>query len=169
MSGEKFEVKSRNSTPDSTGSNLLCYICHTSGKLFFLSFELLFNVMEKSVFSFSGPMNTCKDCNICFHSSCVSPGSLMCCTYCKRKRLSPDDGSSEDSGKEEFASKCPNVAESYSKLKEYIENHTDSDTAALYAGSFSLNFFVIEFFSGFIWIQYFNSFCFQRGKTSRWN
>ncbi|KAK6632525.1 hypothetical protein RUM43_013293 [Polyplax serrata] len=110
LSGEKFEVKSRNSTPDSTGSNLLCYICHTSG-----------------------PMNTCKDCNICFHSSCVSPGSLMCCTYCKRKRLSPDDGSSEDSGKEEFASKCPNVAESYSKLKEYIENHTDSDTAALYA------------------------------------
>ena len=79
-------------------------------------------------------LNVCKDCSVSYHLSCVSPNSSsISCPCCKHKR-SPDETSSEESSKEEFVSKCPNVAESYNKLKEYIENHTDSDTATLYTG-----------------------------------
>lgn len=78
-------------------------------------------------------MSVCKECSTCYHLSCISPGSPICCPNCKNKR-STDDNSSEDSAKEEFATKCPNVAESYNKLKEYIENHTDSDYASLISG-----------------------------------
>lgn len=68
----------------------------------------------------------------------MSPSSLVC-PNCKHKRSSHDEGSSEESSREEFVSKCPNVAESYNKLKKYIEHHTDSDAAALYIGKQLIN------------------------------
>ncbi|KAL0270468.1 UNVERIFIED_CONTAM: hypothetical protein PYX00_007873 [Menopon gallinae] len=105
---EKLEGKSRNSTPDSSTSNAVCFICRSSGLL-----------------------TVCRECTATYHTSCVSPSSLFC-PSCKHKRSSHDEGSSEESSREEFVSKCPNVAESYNKLKKYIEHHTDSDAAALY-------------------------------------
>ncbi|EEB12787.1 conserved hypothetical protein [Pediculus humanus corporis] len=64
-----------------------------------------------------GMLNVCKDCSVSYHLSCVSPNSSsISCPCCKHKR-SPDEASSEESSKEEFVSKCPNVAEKRENFK----------------------------------------------------